>query len=78
MVVSSFIDGGAGLASPIWLVLALVLNSENNFIISKLRIWVWCGVAIMNGRIIYVFTLYKRLLANRLHSEAVELCLANS
>ena len=32
-VVSLFIDSGAGIVSPIWLVLALVLNSENNFIL---------------------------------------------
>ena len=48
-LVSSFIDSRAGLVLPIWLVLALALNSENNFIIAKLTIWVWCGVAIMKG-----------------------------
>ena len=55
-VVSSFIDSGAGLVLSIWFALALVLNSENNFITAKLTIWVWCGVAIMNRQIIYVFT----------------------
>ena len=54
--VSSFIDSGPGFASPIWFVLALVLNSKNNFINSKLTIWVWCDVAIMNGRTAYAFT----------------------
>ena len=39
------------------MVLALVLNSENIiFIIAKLTIWVWCGVAIMSGQIVCVFT----------------------
>ena len=40
----------------IWFVLAVVLNSENIFIVAKLTVWVWCGVAIMNGQIVYVFT----------------------
>ena len=39
----------------IWFVLAVVLNSENNFIIAKLTVWVWCVVAIMNGEIVHVF-----------------------
>ena len=39
-----FIDGGMGLSLSILFVLALVLNSKNNFIIVKLTIWVWCGV----------------------------------
>ena len=55
LAVSSFIYSGAGI-SPIWFALALVLNSENNFIIAKLIIWVWCGVAIMNGPIVYIVT----------------------
>ena len=50
-LVSLFIDSGTDLVSPLWFVLALALNSENNFIIVKLMIWVWCGVAIMNQRI---------------------------
>ena len=51
---SLFIDSGAGLVLSIWFVLALVLNSENNVIIAKLvNSSVWCGVAIMNGQIIY-------------------------
>ena len=29
----------------IWFILAIVLNSKNNFIIAKLTIGVWCGVA---------------------------------
>ena len=53
---SSFIDSGAGLVLSIWFVLAIVLNSENNFIIAKLAVWVWCGVAIINGQIVHVFT----------------------
>ena len=52
----------------IWFVLTLVLNSENNFIIAKLTVWVWYGVAIMNGQIVY-----RRLLTNRLHGKAAEL-----
>ena len=61
MINSEFVQytiyGGAGLVSPIRFIFALVLNSENNFIIKKLTIWVKCGVAIMNGQIIvYVFT----------------------
>ena len=42
-VVSLFIGSGAGIVSPIWFILALVLNSKNNFIIAKLTIWVWCS-----------------------------------
>ena len=33
---SSSIDSGAGIESPIWFVLALALDSENNFIIVEL------------------------------------------
>ena len=66
---SSFIDKGAGLVLSIWFI--LVLNSKNKFIVAKLTVWVWCGIAIMNGQIVYVFT-------NRLHGKAAELCLANS
>ena len=47
---------GAGLVLSIWFIMALVLNSENNFIIAKLTVLVWYGVAIMNGQIVYVFT----------------------
>ena len=53
---SSFIDSGAGLVLAIWFVLAIVLKSENYFIIAKLTVWVWYGVAIINGQIVYVFT----------------------
>ena len=53
---SLLIDSGAGLVLRIWFALAVVLNSENNFIIVKLTVWVWCGVAIMNGQIVYAFT----------------------
>ena len=35
-IVSSFIDSGAGIESPIWFVLALALDSESNFIIVEL------------------------------------------
>ena len=60
---SLFIDSGAGLVISIWFVLAVVLNSKNKFIVAKLTVWVWCGVAIMNRKIIYVFTdaCYKSL-----------------
>ena len=46
---SWFIDSGAGFVLSIWFVIAVVLTSENNFIIAKLTVWVWCGVAVMNG-----------------------------
>ena len=49
---SLFIDSGAGLVLSIWFVSAL--NSKNNFMIAKLTIWAWCGVAIMNRLIIYM------------------------
>ena len=39
-----------------WFILAVVLNSENKFIVAKLTVWVWRGVAIMNGQIVNVFT----------------------
>ena len=35
---------------------AVVLNSKNKFIVAKLTVWVWCGVALMNRQIVYVFT----------------------
>ena len=37
---SSFIDSEAGLVKSIWFVLAVVLNSKNNFTIAKLTVWV--------------------------------------
>ena len=53
---SSFIDSGVGLVLSIWFILAVVLNSKNKFIVAKLTVSVWCGVAIMNRQIIYTFT----------------------
>ena len=53
---SSFIDSEAGLLLSLWFALAVVLNSENKFIVVKLTVLVWCGVAIMNRQIVYVFT----------------------
>ena len=53
---SSFIDSGAGLVLSIWFVIAIALNSENNFIIAKLTVWVGYSVAAMNGQIVYMFT----------------------
>ena len=54
---SLFIDSGASLVLSLWFVIAVALNSENNFIIAKLAVWVWCGVAIIiNRQIVYVFT----------------------
>ena len=53
---SSFIDGEAGLISLISFVLALVLSSKNNVIITKQAIWVQCGVSLINRRIVCVFT----------------------
>ena len=72
-LVSLFIDSGAGLVLSIWFVLAVVLNGENKFIVAKLTVWVWCGVAIMKGQIVYAF-----IDANCLHGKAAELCLTNS
>ena len=46
---SLFIDSGADLVQSIWFSIA-------NLIIAKLTVWVWCGVAIMNGQIVYVFS----------------------
>ena len=66
---SSLIDSGAGLVLSIQFILAVVLNSKNKFIVVKLTVWMWCGVAIMNGQIVY-----RRLLANCLHGK----CWANS
>ena len=53
---SSLIDSGAGLVLSIWFILAKVSNSESKFIVAKLTVWVWCGVAIMNGQIVYADT----------------------
>ena len=32
------------------------IEQQNKFIVVKLTVWVWCGVALMNGQIVYVFT----------------------
>ena len=32
------------------------LEQGKHFIIAKVTIWVWCGVAIMNKQIVYMFT----------------------
>ena len=53
-----------GLALSISLVLALILNNENNFVIVKLTILMWCGLAIINRQIIY-----GCLLINHLHGK---------
>ena len=52
---SSFIDSGVGFVLSTRFVIAAVLTSENNFIIAKLTVWVWYGVAVMNRQIVYVF-----------------------
>ena len=74
---NSFINSGAGVVLSIWFILALVLNSKNNFIIARQMIWVQCGVAIMNGLIVQVFTHYRCWLPNHLHGKAAKICLAN-
>ena len=68
---SSFIDSGAGLVLSIWFILAVVLNSENKFIVAKLTGWVWCSYNERTNRL-------SGLLTNRLHGKATELCLANT
>ena len=50
------------------------IEQQKHFIIAKLKIWVWCGVAIMNTQIRYVYT---DAVTNHLHDKAAELCLAN-
>ena len=60
------------------MVIAVVLNSENNFIIVKLTVWAWCGVAIMNRQIVYVFTCLQTLVNKSLYGKAAKLCLANN
>ena len=75
MVVSSFIDSGVGLVLSIWFVLAVILNSESNFIIAKLTLSlgvVWCSSQTNRLHV------YRCLLTNRLHVKAAESCLANS
>ena len=64
---SLFLDSGAGLVLSILFALALVLNSEKIFIIAKLMIWVWSGVALNR------LCAYRCLLTNRLHGKAAEL-----
>ena len=50
------------------------IEHRKHFIIAKVTIWLWCGIAIINGQIVY-----RRLLTkSRLHGKAAELCLANS
>ena len=53
-VVSLLIDSGVGLVLSICFVIAVVLNSENNFVIVRLTVWVWCTK--MNRQIVYMFT----------------------
>ena len=55
------------------------IEQQKHFIIAKLSIWVWCGIAIMNrqiGLLVYIILLlvYIRLLTNRLHGKAAEIC----
>ena len=45
------------------------IEKQKQFIIVKLKIWVWCS------RPLHV---YRHLLTNRLHGKAAELCLASS
>ena len=52
------------------------IEQQKHFIIAELTIWVWCGVAIMKGQIVY--PVYRPLLTDRLHGKAAELCLAKS
>ena len=67
--VSLFIDSGMGFVLSILFVLVLVLNCKNSFIVAKLTIWVWCGVADKS------FTCLQMLVDISLASE---LCLASS
>ena len=50
-------------------VLAIVLSSENNFIIAKLTVWVWCSYNERTNRL----RVYRRLLTNRLHGKAAKI-----
>ena len=69
------VDRGASLISPTHMVLlALVLNSENNFIIANNLGVVWCS----NNEQTNPLCVYRCFLTNRLHGKAAELCLANS
>ena len=47
------------------------IEQRKQFYNCKAIIWVWCGVAIMNA-------LSRRLLTNRLHGKAAEICLVKS
>ena len=65
---SSFIDSGVGFVLYICFVLALVLNSEKDLGV------VWCSYNEQKNHL----RVHRRLLTNRLHGKAAELCLANS
>ena len=60
----------------VWFVLAVILNSENKFTVTKLT-----GLGVVscsyNERTNHL-RVYRCLLTNRLHGKAAELCLANS
>ena len=43
----------------------LVLSMQKHFIIAKLTIWVWYGIAIMNRQIIYLHV-FTDMLVNKL------------
>ena len=63
---SSFIDSGAGLVRSIWFVLAVVLNSENKFIVVKCESnslgVVWCSHNEQTNRLTCLQTLANKLL----------------
>ena len=50
------------------------IEQQKHFIIAKLTIWVWCGVATYNEQT-NGLRVYRHLLANRLHCKAADLCI---
>ena len=59
----------------VWFVLAVILNSEKNYSYEANSLGVvLCNYNEQTNRL----RVYRRLLTNRLHGKAAELCLANS
>ena len=53
---SSFIDSGAGIILSSYMVhFSPSIEQRSNYEANDVGV-VWCGVAIMNGQIVYVFT----------------------
>ena len=75
---SSFIDSGAGLVLSTYMArFSPSIEQRKHFIIAKLMIWVWCGVATYNEWTNRLCA-HRCLLTNRLHGKPAVQSLATS